>query len=121
MVEDKNRDYKSARKVFGKQADLKSLSETCVCFANAQGGEIIIGIEDRKSEPPPKQKIEAEPVNLVVKRLRDLTDGVGIVNQEIIQHNNGGEYLSIRILPSTRTIVDLLYLTGLKVKSVLAV
>lgn len=104
MVEDKNKDYKSLRKVIGRQADLKSLAETCVCFANAQGGEIIVGIEDKKSDPPLKQKIDVEAVNLVIKRLRDLTDGVGIVNQDIIKHNNGGEYLSIRILPSTRTI-----------------
>jgi ATP-dependent DNA helicase RecG len=104
MVEDKNRDYKSVRKVFGKQADLKSLSETCVCFANAQGGEIIIGIEDKESNPPPKQKIDVLAVNTVIKRLRDLTDGVGIVNQDIIEHYNGGEYFSLRILPSTRTI-----------------
>ena len=36
-VEDKNKEYKSLRKAVGKQADLKSLAETCVCFANAQG------------------------------------------------------------------------------------
>ncbi|WP_167598703.1 ATP-binding protein [Leeuwenhoekiella sp. ZYFB001] len=104
MVEDKNKDYKSLRKVFGKQADLKSLAETCVCFANAQGGEIIIGIEDKESEPPSKQKIDQEAANKVIKQLRDLTDGVGIVNQDIIKHKNGSEYFSIRILPSTRTI-----------------
>ncbi|WP_299050188.1 ATP-binding protein [uncultured Polaribacter sp.] len=104
MVEDKNKDYKSIRKVIGKQADLKSLAETCVCFANAQGGEIIIGIEDKESEPPKNQTIEVEQVNNVIKRLRDLTDGVGIVNQNIVTHSNGGEYFSIRILPSTRTI-----------------
>lgn len=46
MIEDKNIEYKSLRKVVGKTADLKKLAETCVCFANAQGGEIIIGIED---------------------------------------------------------------------------
>ena len=42
--------------------------------------------------------------NKVIKQLRDLTDGVGIVNQDIIKHKNGSEYFSIRILPSTRTI-----------------
>lgn len=104
MLEDKNKDYKSVRKVFGAQEDLKSLAETCVCFANAQGGEIIIGIEDKKSDPPKNQLIGIEAVNKVIKRLRNLTDGVGIVNQNIIKHTNGGEYFSIRILPSTRTI-----------------
>lgn len=104
MVEDKNRDYKSLRKVTGKTADLKSLAETCVCFANAQGGEIIIGFENKESTPPASQKIDPTVVNDVVKKLRGLTDGVGIVNPEIITHDNGGEYFILRILPSTRTI-----------------
>ncbi|MCG6188037.1 ATP-binding protein [Maribellus maritimus] len=104
MIEDKNKDYKSLRKVTGRSADLKKLAETCVCFANAQGGEIIIGIEDKEGFPPAGQKIEQTVVNDVVKKLRGLTDGVGIVNPEIITHDNGGEYFILRILPSTRTI-----------------
>ncbi len=104
MTEDKNRDYKSLRKVTGKSADLKKLAETCVCFANAQGGEIIIGIEDKESTPPAKQKVDQDIVNDVVKKLRGLTDGVGIVNPEIITYENGGQYFILRILPSTQTI-----------------
>lgn len=102
--EDKNRDYKSLRKATGKQADLKSLAETCVCFANAQGGELVIGIEDKQSEPPTDQQVNVEDMNEVVKKLRSLTDGVGLVNPEVIKHANGGEYFTVRILPSTRTI-----------------
>ena len=104
QVEDKNRDYKSLRKAIGKQADLKSLAETCVCFANAQGGELIIGIEDKESFPPQNQRIEIEDMNEVVKKLRSLTDGVGLVNPEIKVHETGGEFFVIRILPTTRTI-----------------
>lgn len=74
MIEDKNRDYKSLRKVVGKTADLKKLAETCVCFANAQGGEIIIGIEDKDSEPPANQKIKQEVLNQTVSSLRSLTN-----------------------------------------------
>lgn len=74
MIEDKNRDYKSLRKVVGKTADLKKLAETCVCFANAQGGEIIIGIEDKDSEPPANQKIKQEDLNQTVSSLRSLTN-----------------------------------------------
>jgi ATP-dependent DNA helicase RecG len=104
MIEDKNKDYKSLRKVVGKTADLKKLAETCVCFANAQGGEIIIGIEDKDSEPPANQKVRQEDLNKVVSALRSLTDGVGIVNPEIIIHENGAEYFVLNIMPSTRTI-----------------
>lgn len=83
QAEDINRDYKSLRKAIGKQADLKSLAETCVAFANSQGGELIIGIEDKQGEPPFDQKIDIKEMNDVVKKLRGLTDGVGLVNPEI--------------------------------------
>jgi ATP-dependent DNA helicase RecG len=102
--ENSNIDYKSLKKVSGKTADLRSLAETCVCFANAQGGEIVIGIEDRFSEPPPKQKIDVRILNKTVTRLRDLTDSVGILNPEILIHSNGGEYFKLSIYPTTRTI-----------------
>ncbi len=39
-------EYKSLRKAHGPRADLDDLAATCVCFANAQGGTLIIGIED---------------------------------------------------------------------------
>jgi ATP-dependent DNA helicase RecG len=103
-IEDKNKDYKSLRKAIGTKANHKDLAETCVCFANAQGGEIIIGIEDKHDAPPSNQKINQEDINSLLKSLRSLTDGVGIVNQETIIHENGGEYFILKILPSTRVI-----------------
>lgn len=102
--ENNSLDYKSLRKAIGKQADLKSLAETCVAFANAQGGKLIIGIENMQSEPPINQKVNIEDVNAVVVKLRSLTDGVGLVNPEIIKHANGAEYFVIRVFPSLRTI-----------------
>jgi ATP-dependent DNA helicase RecG len=104
QAEDQNRDYKSLRKAIGKQADLQSLAETCVCFANAQGGEIVIGIEDGEQEPPAGQKVDIAAMNDVVKRLRSLTDSVGMINPEVIVHENGGAYFIIQVLPTTRTI-----------------
>ncbi|PKP48618.1 MAG: hypothetical protein CVT92_15960 [Bacteroidetes bacterium HGW-Bacteroidetes-1] len=104
MVEDNTKEFKSLRKAIGKQADLKSLAETCVAFANAQGGELIIGIENESGVPPPNQTINIQDINDVVKKLRSLTDGVGLVNPEILNHESGGELAVIKILPSTRTI-----------------
>lgn len=103
-VEDKNIDYKSLKKAIGSKSDLASLAETCVCFANAQGGKLIIGIEDKDKLPPTNQKISLAEINEVVKKLRSLTDGVGLVNPEIVTHENGGEYFILRVLPSTRVI-----------------
>jgi ATP-dependent DNA helicase RecG len=103
-IEDQNKDYKSLKKAIGTKANHRDLAETCVCFANAQGGDIIIGIEDKNDAPPTKQKINQEDINALIKSLRSLTDGVGIVNSEIITHDNGGEYFMLKILPSTRVI-----------------
>lgn len=102
--ENSNTEYKSLKKAIGQKSDVESLAETCVCFANARGGTLIIGIEDKQSNPPLKQKINIEEMNKVMSRLRSLTDGVGLVNPEIITHENGGEYFIIKILPSSRTI-----------------
>src|SRR5690554_2720279 len=102
--EKNNVEFKSLKKAIGQKSNVESLAETCVCFANAQGGLLVIGIENQESEPPLKQKIDIEEMNKVVSRLRSLTDGVGLVNPEIICHANGGEYFTVKILPSTRII-----------------
>lgn len=103
-IENSHTECKSLKKAIGQKSDVESLAETCVCFANAQGGTLIIGIENKQSAPPSKQKINLEEMNKVMSRLRALTDGVGLVNPEIITHENGGEYFIINILPSSRTI-----------------
>lgn len=103
-IEDQNKDYKSLRKAIGSKANHRDLAETCVCFANAQGGEIIIGIEDKESTPPESQKVNQEDINALLKSLRSLTDGVGIVHNEIITHENGGEYFILKVLPSARVV-----------------
>lgn len=103
-TENHNYEYKSLRKAIGKNADLKSLAETCVAFANAQGGSIIIGIEDKESAPPMNQQVKQEDVNKVISTLRSLTDGVGIVNPDIITHENGSQYFVLKILASSRII-----------------
>lgn len=97
-------DFKSLKKAIGNKSDVESLAETCVCFANAQGGTLIIGVENNDSLPPIDQKINMDSMNKVVRRLRDLTDGVALANPEIHTHENGGEYFTIKILPSSRLI-----------------
>ncbi len=103
-VENSNTEYKSLKKVSGKKADLKALAETLVCLANAQGGTVYIGVEDKSLKPPENQKIDQNFVNNVLSRLRSLTDSVGIGNAIIETHSNGGQYFYFQILPTTRTI-----------------
>jgi len=102
--ENSQTEYKSLKKVIGKSTDIKDLAKTCVCLANAQGGYLIIGIEDKDKLPPSDQKINENDVNDLIKKLRAHTDSVGLANPIIYTHENGGEYFSIRILPSTKTI-----------------
>lgn len=103
-AENTNLEYKSLRKVVGSKADLRTLAETCVCLANAQGGMIYVGIEDGDKVPPPGQRIEQELVNDVLSRLRSLTHSVGMGDAKIELHSNGGQYFHFQVLPSSRTI-----------------
>ena len=73
--EGSNLEFKSLKKAIGQKSDAESLAETCVSFANAGGGKLVIGIEDKESEPPSDQKINTDEMNKVVSRLRSLTDG----------------------------------------------
>ena len=43
-------------------------------------------------------------MNDVIKKLRSLTDSIGLVNPELITHKNGGEYFVIQIYTSMKTI-----------------
>lgn len=102
--EDKNTEYKSIRKVLGKQAKLSDLAEECVAFSNAQGGTIIVGIEDDSLIPPNNQLIDIEEVNSVMSGLHSLACNVSITNPNIITHENGGMYFSFQIFPTNHTI-----------------
>lgn len=104
QAENTNIEYKSLKKVIGKKADLKALAETCVCLANAQGGTIYIGIEDKEKQPPLEQTINQEIVNDTLSRLRSLTDSVGFADAVIEKHPNGSDYFHFKVLPSSRTI-----------------
>lgn len=96
-------EYKSIQKIRTSDG-LRSLAETCVCLANAQGGLILIGIDDKTKEPPIDQKIQQEEINNALSSLRDQTYSVGIGSPVICTHTNGGEYIEITIAPSFKTI-----------------
>jgi ATP-dependent DNA helicase RecG len=102
--EDSNTEFKSLRKAIGEKSNAEDLAQTCVCFANSQGGTLIIGVENKDSEPPPTQRIHTKDMNKLTARLRSLTDGVTLVNPELHTHPNGGEYFTLRILPSSHFI-----------------
>ena len=109
MIENSRIDYKSLKKILDTHSKLKSeglrdLAITCVAFANAQGGKIIIGIEDKESLPPIGQKINFETANDTITRLRSLCFNVGLQLNEIETSENGADFISLTVHPTLKTI-----------------
>ncbi|WP_218918539.1 ATP-binding protein [Flectobacillus major] len=102
--EGKNIDYKSIRKIQQGDSGFKDLAVSVVCFANAQGGKLIIGIEDKNKTPLPDQKVSIDEINKTLNRLRSLTFNVGLMASDIIEHPEGGQYFEITVLPSSKAI-----------------
>ena len=94
--EDLHFDRKSLRTVTGKNPAWAELALDCVAFANAQGGRLLIGIEDGFDAPPPGQIIPPGLTEAVVKRLRELTVNVGLA-ANITSAANGAESLTLLV------------------------
>ena len=85
-------DRKSLRVVQGQSTDFEELAKDCVCFANGSGGQLLIGIEDDASLPPPQQRIEARVLDRIRKRIGELTVNVTVI-PEIQTAANGGQLI----------------------------
>lgn len=96
-------EYKSLDKTEGK-SKLRELARECVCFANAQGGTILIGLDDKTKKPPSSQTVSQDKINTTLKALRGFTNSVGLAEPKHIIHENGGEYFSFKVLPSLKTV-----------------
>ena len=96
MDEHQDFDRKSLRLVQGKRADWSELACACVCFANASGGVILIGIEDGETEPPPDQRIDPDLVDRIRKRVGELTVNVQVV-PTARRAPNGGELIALGV------------------------
>lgn len=89
-------DKKSLRSVTGKTADFSEIAKDCVAFANAQGGRLLIGIEDKETLPSADQRIKPALLDTIRKRIAELTVNV-VVLPCIVQAENGGEYIDLAI------------------------
>lgn len=89
-------DRKSLRVVTGRTADFAALAQDCVCFANGAGGQIALGIEDDATDPPAEQRVNADLLGQIRRRIGELTVNVQVVPE--IQHGtNGGEFVLLTI------------------------
>lgn len=89
-------DKKSLRSVTGKSSDFPEIAKDCVAFANAQGGRLLIGIEDKETLPPLDQRIKPELLDTIRKRIAELTVNV-LALPSIVRAENGGEYIDLAI------------------------
>lgn len=97
-------EYKSLQKIKTGDKGYKELAKTCVCLANAQGGKIIIGFDDKTREPPSSQKVTQKEINGTLERLRGLTFSVGLSPSGLLTHDNGSEYFEIFVYPSQKVV-----------------
>ena len=84
-------EYKSLQKIRTGEKGFKELSTTCVALANAQGGQIMIGVEDKTKKPAPNQVISQEEANCAVTRLRGLCFNVGLVVGDVCADETGSQ------------------------------
>lgn len=106
MEENKNIDKKSLKFLKGKSTDWDELSKDCVAFANAQGGFIYIGIEDKDTLPPENQKVTDKNLpDVIQKNIAHRTVNVGIaVTLELA--SNKSEYIQVQVFRNAQTIAS---------------
>jgi len=75
-LEDQHTDRKSLRTISGKTADWDEMAKDCVCFANSEGGRLLIGFEDGETEPPIGQQVPSGLIDRLRKRIGELTVNV---------------------------------------------
>lgn len=106
MEENKNIDKKSLKFLNGKNTDWNELAKDCVCFANAQGGFIYIGIEDKAKLPSEKQKITDRNLpDIIQKNIAQKSVNIGVaVTIEIAE--NKAEYIQVQVFRNAQTIAS---------------
>ena len=87
----------------GKTAEWDELARHCVCFANGQGGRLLIGIEDGEAlppvsqrVPPVSQRVSPELLDRLRKRINELTVNVQVLPQ-LMTAENGGQFIELMI------------------------
>lgn len=104
MEENQNIDKKSLRFLKVRKTDWDELAKDCVCFANGQGGLILIGIEDTDSMPPIGQLVKDKTLpERIQKAIAERTTNVGVA-VTIQKGENNAEYIQVQVFRSSQTI-----------------
>lgn len=95
-LEGQLRDQKSLRAVTGKTANWAELAKDCIAFANATGGQLLLGIEDGEEQPPAGQRIAADLPDTLRRKLAECTVNVTVL-PDVVSAANGGEFIALRV------------------------
>ncbi len=99
-------EYKSLQKIRTGDKGFRDLAVTCVALANAQGGTIAIGVEDKSKLPPMGQIIDQKEANEATTKLRSLCFNVSLSSSVVLTHANGAQYFIVTISPSLKSIAS---------------
>ena len=106
IKENKNMDKKSLKFLQGKNTKWNELVKDCVGFANAQGGFICIGIEDKDESPPENQKIiDKNLPDIIQKNIAQRSIHVAVI-VTIETAKNDAEYIQIQVIRNVQTIAS---------------
>jgi ATP-dependent DNA helicase RecG len=106
MNENQDIDKKSLKLIAGPASDWREIAKDCVCFANARGGTLLIGIEKTSELPPKNQRVDPDLLDKLYKTIPQMTHNVGLAYPEVKTSPNGGEYIELRVLPSVQTVAS---------------
>jgi len=98
-------DFKSIRKIETDKG-IKDLAISCVAFANAQGGELYIGFEDRTKQPLPDQRLSEDTHNKALAKLKSNCYHVAMESSGILEDESGNQYLIIKVFPSLKSFAS---------------
>ena len=84
LVEKQKVEFKDLQKIRTGDKGFRDLAVTCVAFANAQGGKIYIGYDDKTCTPKPNQKVSEEEANNAATRLRELCFNVALSSSGVM-------------------------------------
>ena len=95
--ENQNTEFKSLRLLTRDKPDWAELARDCVGFANAQGGKILIGIEDGADEPAAGQQVPQDVAANIYSAIRELTDDIAPAVQIKTSSASGGQFLELTV------------------------
>ena len=106
MHETKNIDKKSLKFLRGKQTEWTELAKDCVGFANAQGGFVFIGIEDKEKLPPENQRITDKNLpDTIQKSISQRCINVAVAATVETAANNA-EYIKVQVFRNAQTMAS---------------